>query len=86
MSTSFEKGENAAKFDAGPTPPRPGPMLLMVAATAVKFVIRSLFSKDSAITYATNTSIKVAIYALTERVTSLSTGRESMVIFLTWRG
>ena len=41
VRTSFESEEKSAKFAAGPTPERPGPMLLMVAATAVKFVTRS---------------------------------------------
>ena len=36
--SSFEKGEYAKKFDAGPTASRPGPMLLKQAAVAVKLV------------------------------------------------
>ena len=42
--TSFEKTENSLKFIAGPTALRPGPILLTVAATAVKFVVKSKLS------------------------------------------
>lgn len=42
LNTSLEKFENPAKVDIGPTPARPGPILLSVAATAVKLVTRSL--------------------------------------------
>ena len=42
---SFENQENMPKFPVGPTSSRPGPILLKVAATAVKFVIRLKSSK-----------------------------------------
>lgn len=42
MKTNFEKKEKFEKLPAGPTSARPGPMLLMVVSTAVKFVTRSL--------------------------------------------
>ena len=42
MKTNFEKTEKLEKLPAGPTSARPGPMLLMVVSTAVKFVTRSL--------------------------------------------
>ena len=47
--TSLENHENPAKFDAGPTSPRPGPILFIVAVMAVKLVIKSLLSNDIAI-------------------------------------
>ena len=37
----FENGEKKPKFPAGPTSSSPGPILFNVAATAVKFVVRS---------------------------------------------
>ena len=48
---TVEKSEYAAKLEAGPTPPKPGPMLLMQAVTAEKLVSNILtpapkFSKD----------------------------------------
>ena len=45
VNTSFEKIEKSAKLEVGPTCERPGPILLMVATTAVKLVIRSLLSR-----------------------------------------
>lgn len=42
MKTNFEKTEKFEKLPVGPTSARPGPMLLMVVSTAVKFVTRSL--------------------------------------------
>ena len=45
VRTTFEKPEKPAKLDAGPTSLRPGPMLLIVAATAVKFVTMSWLSR-----------------------------------------
>jgi hypothetical protein len=45
QSTSLERGEYAPKFLVGPTSERPGPMLLRVAATAVKFVSNPKLSK-----------------------------------------
>ena len=44
ISTHLEKWENNPKFCVGPTISRPGPILLKVAATAVKFVVRSKLS------------------------------------------
>ena len=46
-STIFENTEYAEKFDAGPTPARPGPTLLKQADIAVKFVSKSKGSKES---------------------------------------
>ena len=46
ISIIFEKGLNPAKLPQGPTSSRPGPILLIVAATAVKHVIRSFPSKE----------------------------------------
>ena len=44
--TIFDNPEKAPKLEAGPTTPRPGPMLFRVAATAVKLVIRSKLSRE----------------------------------------
>ena len=44
VSTSVEKFEYIEKFCVGPAISRPGPILLKVAATAVKLVIRSKLS------------------------------------------
>ena len=52
ISTIFEIGDKNPKFDVGPTISRPGPILLRQDATDVKFVTRSLLSKESAITEA----------------------------------
>ena len=38
---NLEKTENSEKFPAGPTISSPGPILLSVAAIAVKFVVKS---------------------------------------------
>ena len=38
--TSLESGEKREKFCVGPTASRPGPMLFIVAATAVKLVVK----------------------------------------------
>lgn len=46
MNTHFDKIENVEKPPVGPTSPRPGPILLIVAATDVKVVTRSLFSRQ----------------------------------------
>ena len=57
ISRYFVKGVKWPKFWVGPTNYRPGPILLKVAATAVKFVIKSLPSKEMANTEAANNSI-----------------------------
>lgn len=44
VNTIFDIGENRLKFPAGPTSPKPGPILFNVAATAVKFVSKSKLS------------------------------------------
>lgn len=41
INTILETSENCEKFPAGPVIPRPGPILFNVAATEVKFVIKS---------------------------------------------
>ncbi len=70
ISTYLLKFEKKPKFLVGPTIDRPGPMLLMVAATAVKLVVISLPSKDTRKSDRPNTIIKVMKYTLTERRTS----------------
>ena len=44
VRTRVEKSEKMPKLPVGPTIPRPGPILLKVAATAVKLVTRSVLS------------------------------------------
>ena len=46
ISTHFEKLEKKLKLAVGPTSSKPGPILLMVAATAVKFVTKSFPSNE----------------------------------------
>ena len=46
ISTIFENGEKKLKFWVGPTSESPGPMLLIVAVTAVKFVVKSWLSME----------------------------------------
>ena len=41
IKMNFEKTENSEKFPTGPTISSPGPILLRVAAMAVKFVVKS---------------------------------------------
>ena len=45
LITNVESGENMEKFAVGPTASKPGPILLSVAAIAVKFVVKSKLSK-----------------------------------------
>ena len=53
-SRSFAGAEYAAKLAAGPTPPRPGPILLKQARIAVKFVSKSNGSKEMRMNIARN--------------------------------
>ena len=46
-STSFENQVKPAKLLVGPISPRPGPMLLIVAATEVNPVVRSVTNGSS---------------------------------------
>ena len=78
MSTYLVNGLNMEKFAAGPTIPKPGPILLMVAATAVKVVTRSVSSKDTSSTDAENTIANVIKYTFTALTTSCSTGLSSI--------
>ena len=57
ISISLEGIEKNAKFPAGPTMDRPGPMLLIDAITAVKVVTRSCPSNDKAKRETVNTTI-----------------------------
>ena len=45
VKTIFDSTENEAKLPVGPTTSRPGPILLSVAATAVKLVVKLLPSR-----------------------------------------
>ena len=71
------------KFPIGPTISRPGPILFSVAATAVKFVIRSKLSRD---TIRTDTA-KIRIYNVRKILVDLRTScvivLSSILIFLT---
>ena len=58
INTSFAKAEYPAKFPAGPTSPSPGPILFIVATTAVKLVIRSFPSTETNNRETTNTITK----------------------------
>jgi len=70
------------KFEEGPTPERPGPILFMVASEAVKLVVKSLFSKEIIKTEVTSIEINVTRYTFVERTTSCSIGLSSIFIFL----
>ena len=48
IRTYLANGEKKLKFCVGPTNSRPGPILLIQAATAVKFVVKSFWSKEIA--------------------------------------
>lgn len=47
IKTIFEKILKSAKLQVGPTPPRPGPMLLSIATTPVKLVVKSKLSIET---------------------------------------
>ena len=70
VRTSLEKQENMEKFPFGLTSSKPGPMLLMVAATAVKFVIRSKSSNAMRNTDPEKISTNTIKKILVERTTS----------------
>lgn len=82
IRTNFEKEVKQLKFCVGPTNSRPGPMLLIVAVTAVKLVTKSLPSSEMAKSEQTKIIINVMKYTFIERTTSLSTGFPSMAILL----
>ncbi len=74
-------------MQVGPTASRPGPMLFIVAATAVKPVTRPVSSSSTMSSRdITNTSTKDTIYTFTARTTSWLTCEPSMVILRIWRG
>jgi len=82
INISFEGIEKKAKLQVGPTASSPGPILFMVAATAVKFVTRLCPSSESSSTDTANTTIYHAIYAFTVFTIFFSTGRPSIVTLL----
>ena len=82
ISTHLLKSLKKLKLQVGPTWFRPGPMLLIVAATAVKLVTRSRPSKDSRKRDSANTVVKAIKYTLVDRTTSCSMGLPSILIFL----
>jgi hypothetical protein len=53
-SRSFAGAEYAAKLAAGPTAPRPGPILLKHARVAVKFVSKSNGSNEMSVNITRN--------------------------------
>ena len=58
MNTSLDSDENQPKLHVGPTRLKPGPMLLMVAATDDNVVTRSSHSKDTIRADITNITVK----------------------------
>lgn len=65
VSMIFEIGENSAKLDTGPTSSNPGPILLMVAATAEKAVKKLFVSSAIKKTRNQNTTVKTRKYLMT---------------------
>ena len=59
IRTYFERKDNPEKLLIGPTPPRPGPILLKVAATAVNVVVKS---KSSRLTIRTDAAKNQKVY------------------------
>ena len=80
IRTSFAGSEKMPKFLDGPTSSSPGPMLLNVAATAVKFVIRSSPSNARRNTDSENSNVYATINTLIDRTTSCSTTFPSILI------
>lgn len=74
INTYLENVPYTLKFFVGPTCSSPGPMLLIVAATAVKFDVISFPSKEISSTDVVNRMINVIKYTFTARTTSCSTG------------
>ena len=64
--TSLEKSLKNPKLQSGPTILSPGPILLIVAAIAVKFVTRSWPSNEMAMTEATKIKLKACLVNLNE--------------------
>ena len=60
INTYFENVLKKPKLQVGLTKLRPGPILFIVAATAVKFVVKSKFSIDTKSNDKTNTHVNVA--------------------------
>ena len=82
MSTHLDPTLSPAKLAAGPTAASPGPMLLMVATTAVKEVTGSCPYRLTRYTEAANSRKMVMKYTLVERTTSCSMGLPSIFSFL----
>ena len=74
INTYLEKFEKNEKFCEGPASDKPGPILLIVAATAVKLVTRSYSSKETRNSEPQKIMRNVMKYTLMERTTSCSTG------------
>ena len=86
IRTYFEKLLKKPKFPVGPTSERPGPMLLIVAATEVNDVVAPYPSNDIANMERANKNMNVMKYALVALTTSCSIGLPSNFIFLTLLG
>ena len=86
IKTIFDHHEKPANDPLGPTSPSPGPILLIVAVTAVKFVVTSLPSKEMSKRESTKINAYAMKNAATERTTSAPTGCLSMEIFFTSLG
>ena len=79
MCESLAKGEplpfdpmDATIYYVGPTPAKPGPMLFMVAATAVKLVVKSILSMLIARSEKANITRYDTINTFTARTVSCS--------------
>ena len=86
ISTNLDKIEKPPKLQVGPTAPSPGPMLFKVAATAVKFDVKSKLSRLTISTDAAYRKKYVIKYAFTELTTDGSITFPSVFSTLTLRG
>ena len=75
VSTTLDKEEKQEKLQVGPTKEKPGPMLLKVAVTAVKLVVKSKLSKLMSNSDAANTKQYAMKNTLMPRKVSCSKGR-----------
>ena len=86
QKTYFDKSEKPAKFPVAPTASKPGPMLLIVAATAVKLVFMLKLSSEITRTDTMYTKIYEIMKVFTERIVECSTSLPSNLTFLTVLG
>ena len=79
IKTRREPSENPPKFPVGPTTESPGPILLSVAKTAVKLVVKSKLSKLIKRTENTSIARYETINTLIDLTVSCSTGRPPII-------